>query len=58
MAANQRSSATEQRNPTRRAVQLCADWLSMCLRIGWKRTDLDALQAIWWRYHDDEGNLT
>jgi hypothetical protein len=41
----------------RQAIAKCAEWLSFCLSIGWSETDLDALQAIWWRHHDDYGNL-
>lgn len=41
-----------------RAIKACAEWLSYCLKIGWKRDQLDALQAVWWKYHDDEGHLT
>jgi hypothetical protein len=41
----------------RKAIERCARWLTYCLSIGWPREDLDELEAIWWRYHDDEGKL-
>lgn len=40
-----------------RAIKACAAWMSHCLSIGWKREHLDALQALWWQWHDDDGNL-
>lgn len=42
---------------SRHALRACAYWLSYCLSIGWKREDLDALEELWWRYHDDQGRL-
>ena len=43
---------------SRQAIRKCADWLSYCLSIGWRKSDLDALQALWWKYHDENGELT
>lgn len=43
--------------PTIVAVRKCAEWLAYCLSIGWKRSDLDALKALWWKYHDERGHL-
>lgn len=40
-----------------RGVRLCAEWLAECLRLGWKRTDLDWLETLWWKYHDEHGRL-
>jgi hypothetical protein len=42
---------------TLRATRACATWLAECLRLGWSRDQLDALEAIWWQFHDDQGNL-
>ena len=42
--------------PTRQAVQQCAEWLAACRRIGWRLEDLDFLEALWWKYHDRRGN--
>lgn len=43
---------------TNKAIRACAEWLSECLRLGWAKSDLDALEALWWQYHNDEGKLT
>ncbi len=42
---------------TLKAIKACADWLRYCLSIGWSRDDIDALEALWWQYHDEYGNL-
>lgn len=39
------------------AIAVCAKWLSFCLEIGWDKKQLDALEALWWKHHDDDGNL-
>lgn len=45
--------------PTERAMRKCAEWLAYCLRIGWSRKELDALESLWWKYHDKRtGELT
>ena len=49
---------TETRNPTQEAIRNCAFWLQHCLKLGWKKTELDALEALWWKYHNDKGELT
>jgi hypothetical protein len=46
-----------ERRTTQRALAGCARWLSDCLRLGWSKADLDALEALWWKYHDHRGNL-
>ena len=43
---------------TRRAQEACAHWLSECLRLGWAKAQLDALEMIWWQHHDKRGALT
>jgi hypothetical protein len=40
-----------------RAVRRCAEWLAYCLSIGWSEGHLDALEKLWWKYHDLDGNL-
>jgi hypothetical protein len=42
---------------TVKAVRDCAEWLSYCLQIGWKREQLDELEALWWKYHNWHGEL-
>lgn len=44
-------------SPRSEAIMACANWLSYCLKIGWPKKDLDRLQALWWKYHDDDGRL-
>jgi len=39
------------------ATMKCAKWLAYCLKIGWRRDDLDRLEALWWQYHDENGGL-
>jgi hypothetical protein len=43
--------------PTAKAVQACAQWLQACLSFGWRKQDLDVLEALWWKYHDHRGEL-
>jgi hypothetical protein len=40
-----------------KAIYACADWMSYCLKIGWRQSDLDDLQRLWWQWHDDDGKL-
>ena len=42
---------------TTRALRECAEWLSFCLSIGWRRDMLDELETLWWKYHDHTGKL-
>jgi hypothetical protein len=42
---------------TQKAIIQCAGWLRYCLEIGWQKSDLDALENLWWEYHDERGNL-
>jgi hypothetical protein len=30
--------------------KLCCEWLSYCLSVGWKKEQLDALEAIFWNH--------
>lgn len=43
--------------PTSAALRACASWLAACLTFGWQKSDLDGLEALWWRYHDRHGRL-
>lgn len=49
---------TDDRSPTPQAVRACAEWLRVCLDLGWRTSDLDWLEALWWKYHDRTGQLT
>ena len=42
---------------THRALRDCAEWLRYCLIIGWQKSQLNALEDLWWQYHDDSGAL-
>jgi hypothetical protein len=39
-----------------RAIVACGRWLAECLKLGWSRDQLDALEALWWEHHDEHGN--
>lgn len=41
----------------RKALLACARWQQLCLELGWPRSYLDRLEALWWEYHDDNGRL-
>lgn len=43
--------------PTQKALRQCAEWLSYCLRIGWPKSSLAELEALWWKYHNRRGDL-
>ena len=41
-----------------RAIMACAKWLPYCIEIKFATKDqLEKLEAIWWQYHDSNGNL-
>jgi hypothetical protein len=42
---------------TGQALLHCARWLKYCLDIGWSKSDVDHLEKLWWKYHDDGGRL-
>jgi hypothetical protein len=48
--------ATSPRHKTK-ALRTCAEWLAYCLKLGWPKSDLNELEALWWQYHDENGNL-
>lgn len=42
-----------------KGLKACAEWLCYCLSIGWKMSQLDDLEKLWWKYHDGRtGELT
>lgn len=43
--------------PTLAALRECGHWLSTCLIFGWRKGDLDFLEALWWKHHDHRGQL-
>jgi hypothetical protein len=45
--------ALDSSHRTRKQIEACSQWLFFCLSIGWKKSELDALQRLWWEFHDD-----
>jgi hypothetical protein len=43
--------------PTLTARRLCAIWLRGCLSFGWPKESLDELERLWWKHHDNHGEL-
>ena len=41
--------------PSMQALRGCAEWLVTCLCLGWQREQLDALEQLWWQYHNRTG---
>lgn len=42
---------------TDKAFRKCAEWLKLCLDLGWSKKKLDFLEKLWWKHHDCKGNL-
>lgn len=42
---------------TIKAIERCAEWLVYCLSIGYKKSQLDRLEGIWWEHHNEKGEL-
>lgn len=47
----------EKKTATVKGIKKCSQWLSYCLSIGFKKEDLDALEKLWWKHRDENGNL-
>lgn len=47
----------ELRHPSAHAARKCAEWLTWCRENGWPRESTGRLADIWWKFHDDQGNL-
>lgn len=43
--------------PKANGVRRCAEWLGICLSLGWAQSDLGWLEALWWKHHDEHGQL-
>lgn len=49
---------TQRSEPSAKARNECAIWLTQCINeFGFKKENLDALEKIWWEYHDFNGKL-
>jgi hypothetical protein len=42
---------------SKEAIRKCAEWLAYCLSIGFDKASLKELESLWWKYHDNKGNL-
>lgn len=42
---------------TQMAIMKCHEWITYCLRIGWKKEQVDGLEVIFWQHRDENGNL-
>lgn len=42
---------------TNKAIINCFKWIQYCISIGWSLDDVNGLEKLWWKYHDDYGNL-
>lgn len=51
-------SEHETQEPILAARVKCAEWLAGCIRLGWAKDHLDALETLRWRWHDHTGALT
>lgn len=40
-----------------KAIKKKAQWLAYCLEIGWEKSQLDELSAVWDRFKDEHGNI-
>lgn len=43
--------------PTRQAQKECAEAMVKMLEVGWRKKDLDALEAIWWTVRNSDGSV-
>lgn len=42
----------EENKKSRKAILMCANWLSYCLSIGWSKSDIPQLEKLWWKGHN------
>lgn len=40
-----------------KAIRMKVEWLAYCVEIGFPKTDLNELSAIWDKFKDEHGNL-
>jgi hypothetical protein len=46
-----RAARRMEQKRSNKAIRACAEWLAYCLKIGWKREQLDELERLWWMHH-------
>ena len=44
-------------NATQAGLQAAVQWIGWCKNNGWDEQTLPALEALWWKHHDENGNL-
>ena len=44
-------------NATQAGLQAAVQWIEWCKNNGWDEQTLPALEALWWKHHDENGNL-
>ena len=58
---NRKLYAVSNREPTMKrttkAVNECSKFLSLCLKMGWKKPELSMLEKTWWKHHDSRGEF-
>ena len=42
-------------NATIDALRTFLNWMDQCKEIGWQESDMAALEALWWKHHDEKG---
>lgn len=42
---------------TIKALRACMTWIAYCVRIGFDKSAVSELEVLWWKYHDENGNL-
>lgn len=48
---------TPKKERTQLGLIRCLEWLAYCLSIGYKQSDLNGLEKIFWTFKDKNGNL-
>lgn len=49
--------SNEPERPTLEGLRKCAEWLAYCLKIGWRKDQLDQLEELWWQVRNHRGEL-
>lgn len=42
---------------TAKAINECFKWLKYCIEIGFNKKNINELDKLWWKLHDNKGNL-
>ena len=44
-------------NASRAGLDAALRWIDECRKLGWLESQLDDLEALWWKHHDKDVNL-